>query len=437
MPQFRYTARSTDGKLVDGVVECHDRAAAIRQVETRRFVPIKIEALAAAAAASATSTAENPAPAARKLVKPAAAKSKRDEPEIAPPPSAKESISYGQQHLFTEQLANLLGAGMTLDEALAILTRRMKHPRLQGLAGGLHQALVDGRALSQALRDYPRIFTPLYINLVAAGEASGALAEILRRLVAHLADVKGLRDRVTQALIYPAMLVLAAIGLIFIFITVMVPQLIGVFKDSGMPLPGPTKLLLDLNYLFSHYWWAGAIAVVSGYTLFKAFTRTPSGRKTWDALVWRMPLISTVLRARFYAQFARTLGTLMENGVTLLRALSLLEEISGNEFVRAKMEQVRRAVVDGATLSTAVAEQELFPEMFVDMMSVGEQAGKFGTTMHNIADVYERELGKQVQIISSIIPPIVVVGIGLLVGFVVYSILTAVFGMTQSMRTGR
>ena len=143
-----------------------------------------------------------------------------------------------------------------------------------------------------------------------------------------------------------------------------------------------------------------------------------------------------IIRYRYFAQFARTLGTLIENGVTLLRALELLEEISGNEYIRQRMVGVREAVVDGATLSVALATQNVFPELFVDMMSVGEQTGKFGETMQMIADVYERELDKQVKVVSVLIPPIIMLGIATIVGFVVFGILAAVFGLTSGLRTG-
>src|SRR3954465_1805069 len=199
MPQFRYVARSAEGKLVDGVVTSNDRSAAIRMVEQKRFVPIKIEPVASApdapAPAKRAAPSKSPATALRESSTSPAANATTAE-------AAAQTMTHSQTHLFTEQLANLLGAGMTLDESLNVLVRRMKHPRLHGVSRGLHQALVDGRSLSQALRDYPRIFSPLYINMVAAGEASGALADILRRLVAHLSDVKGLRDKVQQALLY-------------------------------------------------------------------------------------------------------------------------------------------------------------------------------------------------------------------------------------------
>lgn len=440
MPQFRFVARNTEGKLVDGVITSPDRAAAIHQVEKDRCVPIKIEPVnggdaPAKSAAVKTSPAKSSPPKPAEKAAPAAKKADKGKDKAAAEPGHVVKLSHTQLYLFTEQLAHLLTSGMTLDEALGILEKRLKHPRLNSLARELHQALVDGRSLSQALRDYPRIFSPLYVNMVSAGEASGALSDILRRLVTHLSELKALRDRVQQALVYPSLLVLVGIGLILVFIKVMVPQLMGFFKKTGQKLPLPTELLLDANWLLTHYWWAGVLGVMAIYAGFKAFTRTPEGRLTWDTFIWKLPLVSSILRYRYYAQFARTLGTLIENGVTLLRALELLEEISGNEYVRSRMTDVRRAVVDGATLSVAVGEQKIFPELFIDMMAVGEQSGKFGDTMQMIADIYERELDKQVKITSSLIPPLVMLVIAAVVGAVVFGILSAVFELTSGLRT--
>jgi len=424
MPQFRYTARDAAGKLVEGLIESNDRTTPIHQIEKERRTPIKIAPVLAEAmtgmtgAAGAASTGPG-----TNGVKPAV-------------PGSGQRLGHTHLYLFTEQLAHLLAAGMTLDEALGILVRRLKHPRLGGISQSLHQALVDGRSLSQAMRDYPKIFSPLYVNMVSAGEASGALPEILRRLVTYLADVKALRERVQQALLYPAILVLAGIGLIIVFMTVMVPRLTSFFKESGGTLPVPTRILLEANRLITHYWWAAVLVGGVVYAGFKVFTRTAEGLHAWHAFVWKFPLFSIIIRYRFYAQFARTLGTLVENGVTLLRALELLEDISGNEYIRRKMIDIRRAVVDGATLSTALTEQKIFPELFVDMMSVGEQTGKFGDTMQMIADVYERELDKQVKIVSALIPPLIMLVIATVVGLVVFGILSAVFGLTKGLKPG-
>lgn len=417
MPQYKYVARNSEGKLVEGKVQSNDRASAIFQVEQLGCVPIKIES---ESAMTVESSKKNEGPGSGKPV--------AQQGQV-------QTLSLTNQFLFTEQLGHLLSAGMTLDEALGILVQRLKQPKLQALCQTLHKAIIDGRSLSQVMRDFPRIFSALYVNMVSAGEAIGTLPEILRRLVVYLADVKALRDRVQQALVYPAMLVLAGIGLIIVFMTVMVPKLIGFFKETGQTLPLPTRILVGANHLIVSYWWV-AVAVVAGlYGLWKFYTRTQEGRKAWDYFCLQIPGFGHVQKERFNAQFARTLGTLVENGVTLLKAMELLEDISGNEYIRQKMVEVRASVIDGASLSNALRPHKIFPELMLDMMAVGEQTGRFGETMQMIANVYERELDKQIQIITALIPPVIMVVIASVVGLVVFGILSAVFNLTSGIKT--
>ncbi len=420
MPQFHFVARSPKGELLEGFLECTDRSAAIREVEKTKGFPVRIQ-LAAESSTKTESTAGST--------------SGRDAAE-SPVETLVQTLSYDQQHLFTEQLALLLGAGMTLDEALQILVRRMKHPKLHGLAKKLHQALVEGRSLSQALKDFPKIFEPLYVNMVAAGEASGTLPDILKRLVTYLAEVKNLRDRVQQALVYPAVLVVVGFVMVIFFMTFMVPKLMKFFTDTNQELPLPTRILMSVHGAIAHYWWAGVLLVVGATMLMRTWTATASGRKQWDTILWHIPGYSSVLRHRYYAQFARTLGTLLLNGVTLVRALDLIQDIAGNVYVLERMKLVTRSVVDGVALSNALTQQNVFPELFCDMLSVGEQSGRLGETLNNIADVYDRELDKQVRVISTLIPPLVMVGIAIVVGFVVFGILSAVFSMTKGLRPG-
>ncbi|MEY2509968.1 MAG: type pilus assembly protein PilC [Verrucomicrobiota bacterium] len=423
MPQFSYRARNAQGGLVEGVLDCRDRAVAIRQIEQLHYTPVRIELVGSAPATEKSAKNGAPAPVTKPTIS-----------ATSPAPTQKLKIPHTQLLIFTEQLGHLLKAGMTLDEGLSILEKRLKQPRVQQMTHGLHQALVDGRSFSQALRDFPRVFPPIYVNLVAAGEASGALPDILARLVEHLMQAKNLRDRVQQALIYPAFLALAGIGLITLFITFMVPQLVGFMSQNGGALPLPTQILLGVNHLITTYWWLGLVILVGLVIGFRAFVRTDEGRISWDRFRLLIPGYGRVMRHRYYAQFSRTLGTLMENGVPLLRAIDLVAEIAGNRYLEVKMVEVRRAVIDGATLSTALTAQKLFPDLLTDMMAVGEQTGHFSQTMQTIADVYERELDRTVQTISALIPPVIIVLIAIVVGFVVYSILSAVFEMTHSLQ---
>ncbi len=413
MPQFSYRARNLQGGLVEGTLDCADRGMAIRQIEQLQYIPVRIEAIGGAPQVVTS------APAASAVV-PAATQSLK--------------IPHTQLLIFTEQLAHLLQAGMTLDEGLAVLRKRLKHPRVQQMTSALHQALIDGRSFSQALRDFPRIFPAIYVNLIAAGEASGALSEILRRLVEHLMQAKNLRDRVQQALIYPAFLAVAGAILMTIFITFMVPQLTQFMSQNGGELPLPTRLLVAFHHALTTYWWIAAIVAVGTFIGVRAYARTEEGRVALDRLRLSAPGYGRVIKHSYYAQFSRTLGTLMENGVPLLKALDLVTEIAGNRYLERKLTDVRRAVIDGANLSVALAQQELFPELFTDMMAVGEQTGHFAQTMGAIADVYERELDRTVKIISALIPPVIIVIIAIVVGFVVFSILSAVFEMTSSLQ---
>jgi type II secretory pathway component PulF len=417
VPQFAYRARNAEGALVEGVLDCADRAVAIRQIEQQRCIPIKID-MVGAAVAQKNGAGGTPA---------ATATTEKT-------PTRALKISHNQLLLFTEQLAHLLQAGMTLDEGLSILEKRLKQPRLQQMTRGLHQALIDGRSFSQALREYPRIFPALYVNLVAAGEASGALPGILDRLVKHLMQAKNLRDRVQMALIYPAALVVAGIVLITVFITFMVPQLMSFMAQNNATLPFATRVLLGTNHVITTYWWLGALIVAVLVAAFRAFVRNPEGRIAWDRFRLVVPGYGRLIRHRYYAQFSRTLGTLVQNGIPLLRALDLVAEIAGNKYLETKLIEARRAVVDGATLSAALSAQELFPDLFTDMMAVGEQTGRFGETMQTIADVYERELDRTVGVISTLIPIVIVVLIAIVVGAVVYSVLSAVFDMTKSLQ---
>jgi type II secretory pathway component PulF len=410
VPEFAYRARNAQGNLVEGVLDCPDRAVAIRQIELQQCIPIRIDLVGAEPKIS------------------------RRDVLAAAPASQSLKIPYGQLLVFTEQLAHLLQAGMTLDEGLSILEKRLKQPRVQQMTHALHQALIDGRSFSQSLSEFPRIFPPLYVNMVAAGEASGALSQILLRLVKHLMQAKDLRDRVQQALIYPAFLALAGAILITVFITFMVPQLTGFMSQTGGALPLPTRILVHIHHAITGYWWIGALLAVGVVIGFRAFVRTDEGRTTWDRFRLVIPGYGRIIRHRHYAQFARTLGTLMENGIPLLRALDLVTEIASNRFLELKLNEVRRAVIDGATLSVALQEQRLFPDLLTDMMAVGEQTGHFAETMQAIADVYERELDRTVAVISQLIPPVIIVVIAVLVGFVVYSILSAVFEMTHSLQ---
>ena len=445
MPAFRYRGRSAGGQIVEGTVDSPDRAGAIRLIESRRCFPIQVEpatpeAVAPNAKVQGPRVAAPNGSSARPTSSAAAAPRPAPPSPVpaAPPTPGGERLSHAQRLVFTEQLSYLLSGGMTLDVALGILAKRLKQPRLQRLTQSLHQGLVDGQSFSQALRAHPRVFSPLYVSLAQSGEASGSLPAVLDRLVLHLTEVKALRDRVTQALVYPAFLALVGMALVVVFVTVMVPQLKGLFTTAanGASLPAATRALLAVHEVIVHYWPFGLVAVAAGWGAFQAWTNTSAGRLTWDRVKLSVPGFGAVVTYRFFAQFARTMATLLGNGVPLLRAVELLEDVAGNVFLRARMVEARGALVEGSSLSGALSRQNIFPELFVDMLAVGEQSGRFSETMAMIANVYERELDRRVRFASALIPPLIICVVAVLVGAVVFGILSAVFSMTALMRAG-
>src|SRR5438046_9510888 len=305
MPEFAYKARNAQGGLVEGVLNCPDRGVAIRRIERQTCIPIRIDPGMTVAPATAVPTAS------RNFVPKIFNRGTLERSDV---PAQTLKIPHSQLLVFTEQLAHLQQAGMTLDEGLGVLEKRLKHPRVQQMSRTLHQALVEGRSFSQALREFPRIFPPLYVNLVAAGEASGALPEILMRLVKHLMQEKSLRDRVQQALIYPAFLTLAGAALITVFITFMVPQLTQFMSQNGGALPLPTRILMQVHHLIITYWWLAILIVIGGFFASLESVRHEQGRAAWVRFRLRIAGYVRIVRHNYYAHFSRTIAAYTTNG---------------------------------------------------------------------------------------------------------------------------
>jgi type II secretory pathway component PulF len=427
MPEFSYVARAAGGNRVTGTVETPDRLAAVRKIEELSYIPIRVEEVASRGKKAPSSPAKaSPKPAAPKPVPSAA----------PPPPSTGDPGRLGQNDLmlFSEQLAYLLNTGMNLEQALGILAKRLKRPRLQATVAGIHQLLTEGKRFSEALKQYPRSFSSIYVNLAAAGEASGALPEILTKLVSHLKQMRQLISGVQTALIYPSVLFCAGIALVVIFITYMVPQINSFFSSTGGKLPWPTQLLINANDFIVRFGWVGLVLLAAVVLGIQTAIRQPAGLLAWHRFLLRLPIYGPLVTCQFCAQFARTMGTLLSQGVTLLNALRLVEEISGNELIRQRLVATRQAVVDGSSLSAAAQANDLFPELFSDMLSIGERSGHLAKTLENIGEYYEGELKKQVDLITMVLPMAILLLIAVVVGFIVFGVLVAIFDLTSGLR---
>ena len=420
MPQFSYKARKRSGELVEGVLEVADRSAALVQIQRSGLFPIAVESAKAGAAADG---------------KPAA---KGVNFASFLPPGMQAQLAQKRkpklQELATNttQLANLLNSGMPLTVALT----SMGHLQTKGIpvevSRELKQEVTEGKSLSDAMAKQPRIFSDLYINMVRAGETSGALVAVLRRMANHFQQFAEVQATFKSAMIYPMMVIGVGILLVTFFMTVMMPKFTEIFNSFNIELPLPTRFLIGLSVMFTGYWWLMGLVVIVGIILFKRFQSSAAGGRKLDE--WRMkaPIFGNVVKINLFGQFARTLGTLLQNGVPVLTALKITEQVMSNGLIKEAIAKTREAVTDGKTLAQPLAQSKLFPQLMVDLVRIGEETGDVPGALNNLADTYEGELQIALRVMSDLIGPVLIIVMAVIVGFLMLSIFLPLFKMISS-----
>ena len=413
MPLFAYQAIRRDGGRVSGQLEAQSRAEAFRKLDRDRLQPISL-----VLQESVAMNGSRPAETEKSL------------------PARNIRLSGSQIILFTEEMSDLLDAGLQLEPALRVMEERKELSTIKSVASALRQRVREGSSLSSALRLVSPSFGDLFCNLVAAGELSGSLPQLLRRQATFLVTIDDLRKKVVSALIYPSMIFVLGIGLIFLFMTYLVPQLTTLFEKTGKDLPLLTRMLVQTSDFFSHYWWAiiaGIVAVVFG---FLQLIRTPPGRRWWHSIQLRLPLFGSVLRGRYYAQFSETMANLVANGIPLLNSLRLMTSATSNVHLRGLMEKVVDMVGEGGSLSRALQRVGEFPPLFIDMIAVGEQTGDLAQALERIGRRYDKELNIKIQRLTSLVQPVVILIMAGMVGLIAYSIINGIFDAVSGLRPG-
>ena len=335
--------------------------------------------------------------------------------------------------LFTGELADLLEAGMTLGQALGALANQGDEGSAQRLVcRDLTDRIVNGEAFSEAVKHHPKTFQPLYGNMIKAGESSGAMIEVLRRLVDHYERNDNIRSKVKGALIYPCIVLsLGVVGVIGALVWI-IPLFEKVFASMGGALPLPTRILIGMSDAVIAYWWLMAIGVFALVTWFRKWVATPSGRLKFDSIKLKTPLIKNIVANGIYASLAFTLKTLLSNGVNVLNALRIAEETCGNAVVGAALANARKRVTDGTSISGPLAQSGAFPRMMTDMLAVGERAGNMTASLEHIGMRYEKDMNRSIAAFTTALEPILIIGVAIVLGFVVLAILMAIFGMVNT-----
>ena len=420
MPEFSYRARRRSGELVEGVLDVADRPAALTQIQRLGLFPIAVETAKFGAAGNGGRDGQ-----------------KVDLFAFMPPTlraqlSQKRKPKLQELATFTQQMANLLQSGMPLTVALNSMTHLESKGISAEVSRALKQEVSEGKSLSDAMAKQPRIFSDLYINMVRAGEQSGSLVEVLRRMATHFQQFAEVQAKFTSALIYPALVICMGMFLIAFFMFVMMPQFTKIFNGFNIELPLPTRMLIGFSNFLLNYWWLLGLVVIVAIILFFRFKASEAGGRTLDEWKMKAPAIGKVVKLNLFGQFARTLGTLLQNGVPVLTALKITEQVLPNRLIKEAVSKTRDAVTDGKTLAQPMAQSKIFPQLMIDLVRIGEETGDVPGALNNLADTYEGELQIALRLMTQLIEPVLIVVMGGVVGFLLLSIFLPLFRLISS-----
>ncbi len=334
--------------------------------------------------------------------------------------------------IMTRQLSTLLSAGLPLVPSLNILAAQVTRPHLKKILAQIKEEVNEGTSLSLSLSHFPRIFPAFYVNMVRAGEASGTLNLVLERLADFSERQQALLQKVKTAMIYPGIILTVGVLMVLYLVTNVVPEITKVYEEMHQALPFVTVVLIATSGFLKTFWWALAILGAGGGVLAHyAVTRTERGRMTRDRLMLRFPLIGDLTRKLAVARFSRTLGTLLQSGVPLLTALGIVRNVINNSLIGNAVRDAAKDVEEGQSLSAPLARGGIFPPIATEMIAVGEQSGNLEPMLYRISDAYEKEVETSIGMITSVVEPVMIILMGLVVGFVVISVLLPIFEMNQ------
>jgi general secretion pathway protein F len=345
-----------------------------------------------------------------------------------------ERISPQDLALLTRQLSTLIGAGLPLVDCLSALIDQVEGARIKRMLSQIREQVTEGISLADALKGHPRVFTDLYVNMVRAGEASGALDVVLLRLADYTESYAALRDKVKSALTYPTLMAVTGTGILLFLLSYVVPKVTKIFAENQASLPLMTTILLAISGFMQEYWWLVLGTVVAVVISIRMSTRTPAGLLRYDRAVLRLPYVGKLLKKVALARFARTLSTLLTSGIPLLHALDIVKNVVSNMVLSGAIEEARLSIREGQSIAPPLKKSGLFPAMLIHMIAVGEKSGELEAMLSKAADAYDNEVSSAVSAITSIMEPVMILIGGAVVLFIVLAILLPIFELNQLVR---
>lgn len=401
MVEFLYKATTINGQTVEGMMEGRNEEAVVNSLHHLGYIPIR----------------------------------------IVPVQEKKEVFSLsliipqriGLKNLleFTQELSTLLSSGLSIDRSLSILVNLTENKKLKEVIKDVLKRVEGGNSLSEALSYHPQIFSRLYINMVKAGESGGFLESILTRLTQYLQSRKEIRDYLISVMIYPLILTIVSGISITILITFVIPRFARIFSDIGETIPLPTQILLYLSQIVREYWWVGLSIIIIFFLSLRIYQQKEERHLKWDRFKLRLFALGSLIKKIETARFSRTLGTLLQSGVSILSALTLVREISQNRAISAAISYIHDRLKGGHKISKSLAETEVFPPLAIEMIEVGEETGRLDEMLIRVAETYEENTKNTIKRFISLIEPLIILIMGGVVGFIVISMLLAIFSINE------
>lgn len=415
MPEFNYQARNPAGEAQQGRVTAPDRRSAVRDLQARSLTPVRVDEAAAVPAGKPGKAAAPPRTAYR-----------------VPKGGIKLPTRVVLQ--FSIDLRDLLNAGLTLGGAVQKLARQTGNAPRAVLLKEVHEDIVQGKSLSEALAKHPKSFPEFYVSLVRAGEASGQLTSSLENAVRHYERTTETRDQVKNAMTYPIIVLFFGVVVVMYLLWKVVPKFAEIFESIDQVLPLPTRILIGLSEGMMIYGplVAGVLALIAVF--FSRWKKTRAGRLAWHGFLLKLPVFNKLVRSAAYANFARTLSNLLINGVPVLQSLDIVKSTANNAVLEEEIAKLKDRVTDGSSLSRPLSESGVFPDLFIDMLSVGEEAGEVPRALSRIAERYDGELTRDVKRMTTLIEPVLMLFMAAAIGFIAISMLLPVFTLSQGLR---
>ena len=406
MATYAYKAADSAGKIVTGTLEADEEKKVVAQLHTLGLIPIRI----APAKGNGKGLRFNLSEQFLNLF---------------------SGVSSKDVMIFTQDIATLLEAGLPVDRALSLLIESAEKERFKMMVGDILKTVQGGGYLSDALAKHPKAFTSFYVHMVRAGEAGGVLEAVLSRLGEFMESSQELKDYIKSAMVYPIFLVGVGGLSIIVLLTFVIPKFSIIFSDMGQAIPLSTRFLLGVSELLQSYWWAILAVLGTAYFFIRKYLNTPAGRLKFDRKKMKFPVVGDLIKKIEVGRFARTLGTLTKSGVPILQALMLVKDTIENRVISEAMENVYARVKEGDRLSKPLRDTGIFPPLAIQMITVGEETGRLDRMLLRVAESYEKMVRNMVKRLISLLEPTMILFMGLVVGFVVVSMLMAVFSMNE------